>query len=188
MPTSPWQARKPPRDDRRRWSLLKELRLGVLILRAYFLKCFPFVVPFLLCLCRYFQSFFVSPSPEKNTPHRQDEAVDVARTREIHHSNQIQSRGWSSLLYRKSKRGEFFLRFRLNLILSRFGWSMLQLSWLFHSTTDLCSIFVPLTQDNQPNVWFSVNGERLGTYRGHGGAVWCLDVNYDTTKVLTGTT
>merc|ERR1711970_514197 len=41
-------------------------------------------------------------------------------------------------------------------------------------------------KDNQPNVWFSINGERLGTYRGHGGAVWCLDVNYDTTKVLTG--
>jgi len=41
-------------------------------------------------------------------------------------------------------------------------------------------------KDNQPNVWFSINGERLGTYRGHGGAVWCLDVNYDTSKVLTG--
>lgn len=41
-------------------------------------------------------------------------------------------------------------------------------------------------KDNQPNVWFSINGERLGTYRGHGGAVWCMDINYDTTKVLTG--
>jgi len=32
-------------------------------------------------------------------------------------------------------------------------------------------------KDPQPNVWYSVNGERLGTYKGHGGAVWCLDVS-----------
>ena len=25
------------------------------------------------------------------------------------------------------------------------------------------------------NVWYSVNGERLGTYNGHTGAVWCVD-------------
>ena len=25
------------------------------------------------------------------------------------------------------------------------------------------------------NVWYSVNGERLGTYTGHTGAVWCVD-------------
>ncbi|XP_064605657.1 eukaryotic translation initiation factor 3 subunit I-like [Liolophura sinensis] len=41
-------------------------------------------------------------------------------------------------------------------------------------------------KDPQPNVWFSLNGERLGTFRGHTGAVWCLDVNWDTTRVLTG--
>lgn len=27
------------------------------------------------------------------------------------------------------------------------------------------------------NVWYSVNGERLGTYNGHTGAVWCVDVD-----------
>ena len=32
-------------------------------------------------------------------------------------------------------------------------------------------------KDPQPNVWYSINGERLGTYKGHGGAVWCLDVS-----------
>ena len=32
-------------------------------------------------------------------------------------------------------------------------------------------------KDPQPNVWYSVNGERLGTYKGHNGAVWCLDVS-----------
>ena len=32
-------------------------------------------------------------------------------------------------------------------------------------------------KDNQPNVWYSINGERLGSYTGHGGAVWCIDVD-----------
>lgn len=41
-------------------------------------------------------------------------------------------------------------------------------------------------KDPQPNVWYSINGERLGTYKGHGGAVWCLDVSWDTCKLLTG--
>jgi len=41
-------------------------------------------------------------------------------------------------------------------------------------------------KDPTPNVWYSLNGERLGTFKGHTGAVWCLDVTWDTTKVLTG--
>uniref|UniRef100_A0AAQ4RD03 Serine-threonine kinase receptor-associated protein n=1 Tax=Gasterosteus aculeatus aculeatus TaxID=481459 RepID=A0AAQ4RD03_GASAC len=36
------------------------------------------------------------------------------------------------------------------------------------------------------NVWYSVNGERLGTYNGHTGAVWCVDCDWDTKNVLTG--
>jgi len=32
----------------------------------------------------------------------------------------------------------------------------------------------------------SENGERIGTYHGHCGTVWCLDVNFDSTKLLTG--
>jgi translation initiation factor 3 subunit I len=32
-------------------------------------------------------------------------------------------------------------------------------------------------KDVKPNVWYSLNGERLGTYNGHGGAVWCFDIN-----------
>ena len=32
-------------------------------------------------------------------------------------------------------------------------------------------------KDTKPNVWYSLNGERLGTYNGHGGAVWCIDVD-----------
>eukprot|EP00128_Syssomonas_multiformis_P011565 Colp12_sorted_trinity150504_noHs@12230 len=41
-------------------------------------------------------------------------------------------------------------------------------------------------KDQTPHVWRSENGERLGTYNGHNGAVWCIDVNWDTSKVLTG--
>ncbi len=33
-----------------------------------------------------------------------------------------------------------------------------------------------VAKDHKPTVWFSANGERLGTYNGHGGAVWCVDV------------
>ncbi|GIY87598.1 eukaryotic translation initiation factor 3 subunit I [Caerostris extrusa] len=42
------------------------------------------------------------------------------------------------------------------------------------------------SKDPTPNVWYSVNGERLGTFDGHNGSVWCIDVNWDSTKVATG--
>ncbi|KAK9159612.1 hypothetical protein Syun_005953 [Stephania yunnanensis] len=32
-------------------------------------------------------------------------------------------------------------------------------------------------KDHTPTVWFADNGERLGTYKGHNGAVWCCDVS-----------
>jgi len=41
-------------------------------------------------------------------------------------------------------------------------------------------------KDNQPNVWFSMNGERLGSFVGHNGAVWTLDVNWESSHLLTG--
>lgn len=41
-------------------------------------------------------------------------------------------------------------------------------------------------KDNRPTVWYSINGERLGTFMGHGGAVWCLDPSWDTKYLLTG--
>jgi len=43
-----------------------------------------------------------------------------------------------------------------------------------------------VAKDTKPTVWYSANGERLGTYDGHTGAVWCVDVNRDSTRVLTG--
>jgi translation initiation factor 3 subunit I len=41
-------------------------------------------------------------------------------------------------------------------------------------------------KDNCPSVWFSSNGERLGTYDGHNGTVWCIDVDWKTEKFLSG--
>ncbi|XP_055607105.1 eukaryotic translation initiation factor 3 subunit I [Uranotaenia lowii] len=41
-------------------------------------------------------------------------------------------------------------------------------------------------KDHKPSVWFSLNGERLGTYNGHVGAVWCVDVDWTTTRLITG--
>ncbi|XP_031559740.1 eukaryotic translation initiation factor 3 subunit I-like [Actinia tenebrosa] len=41
-------------------------------------------------------------------------------------------------------------------------------------------------KDTKPNVWYSLNGERLGTYNGHGGAVWCFDINWESTKFASG--
>ena len=32
-------------------------------------------------------------------------------------------------------------------------------------------------KDQQPNVWYSMNGERLGSFKGHTGAVWGIDVD-----------
>lgn len=42
------------------------------------------------------------------------------------------------------------------------------------------------SKDNKPNVWFSLNGERLGTFNGHQGTVWCIDVDWTSTKFMTG--
>merc|ERR1719153_1974876 len=41
-------------------------------------------------------------------------------------------------------------------------------------------------KDHHPNVWYSLNGERLGTFEGHQGAVWCLDPRGDTSHLVTG--
>eukprot|EP00727_Mastigamoeba_balamuthi_P004594 m51a1_g14132 putative eukaryotic translation initiation factor 3 subunit i-like (325) ;mRNA; f:223806-224976 len=41
-------------------------------------------------------------------------------------------------------------------------------------------------KDQTPMAWRTDNGERLGTYEGHKGAVWYLSVNRLTTRLLTG--
>lgn len=42
------------------------------------------------------------------------------------------------------------------------------------------------SKDSKPNVWYSLNGERLGTFNGHQGAVWCIDVDWMTSRCITG--
>ncbi|XP_069705779.1 eukaryotic translation initiation factor 3 subunit I [Periplaneta americana] len=42
------------------------------------------------------------------------------------------------------------------------------------------------SKDHTPNVWYSLNGERLGSFDGHQGAVWAIDVNWDTTRFMSG--
>lgn len=41
-------------------------------------------------------------------------------------------------------------------------------------------------KDYKPQVWFTDNGERLGTYIGHKGTVWHCDVDFQSTRLLTG--
>eukprot|EP00055_Hartaetosiga_balthica_P002627 m.4637 g.4637 ORF g.4637 m.4637 type:complete len:327 (+) comp2267_c0_seq1:114-1094(+) len=41
-------------------------------------------------------------------------------------------------------------------------------------------------KDSTPAVWYSDNGERLGTFEGHTGAVWCCDVDYLTKYFVSG--
>ncbi|KAJ3050112.1 Eukaryotic translation initiation factor 3 subunit I, partial [Rhizoclosmatium hyalinum] len=42
------------------------------------------------------------------------------------------------------------------------------------------------SKDNKPCVWYSANGERLGTFNGHNGTVWDLAVTQDSRYLLTG--
>ncbi|WFC99107.1 translation initiation factor eIF3 subunit [Malassezia yamatoensis] len=43
-----------------------------------------------------------------------------------------------------------------------------------------------VSKDNVVNVWFSHNGERLGTYNGHNGTVWSVDVDSNSNLLVTG--
>ena len=35
---------------------------------------------------------------------------------------------------------------------------------------------VTCAKDHTPNIWYSDDGERIGTYKGHNGAVWTCDI------------
>lgn len=41
------------------------------------------------------------------------------------------------------------------------------------------------SKDKNPSVWYTDNGERLGTYGPHGGAVWDIDPSWDSKYVVT---
>ena len=32
-------------------------------------------------------------------------------------------------------------------------------------------------KDHTPSIWYADNGQRIGTYDGHCGTVWCVDIN-----------
>jgi len=42
------------------------------------------------------------------------------------------------------------------------------------------------SKDHVVNVWYSHNGERLGTYEGHNGSVWTVDVDSQSKFLVTG--
>jgi translation initiation factor 3 subunit I len=46
-------------------------------------------------------------------------------------------------------------------------------------------LFTAARKDKKPVCWFTDNGERLGNYIGHEGAVWDLDVDFTSTRLLT---
>ena len=41
-------------------------------------------------------------------------------------------------------------------------------------------------KDQQICVWYTHNGERLGTYKGHQGAIWTVDVDPTSTMIASG--
>ncbi|KAI9294492.1 eukaryotic translation initiation factor 3 39 kDa subunit [Neoconidiobolus thromboides FSU 785] len=43
-----------------------------------------------------------------------------------------------------------------------------------------------VAKDKVANVWYAHNGERLGTYNGHNGSIYTIDVTNDTTYCITG--
>jgi len=47
-------------------------------------------------------------------------------------------------------------------------------------------LLLSAAKDNIPSIWYSSNGERLGTFDGHNGAVWCIDIDWKTSKAITG--
>ena len=47
-------------------------------------------------------------------------------------------------------------------------------------------ILFSTAKDQVVCAWFSANGERLGTYHGHQGALWTIDVDPTTTMLATG--
>jgi len=43
-----------------------------------------------------------------------------------------------------------------------------------------------VAKDQHVCAWFSHNGERLGTYKGHQGAIWTVDVTPDSSMIASG--
>lgn len=63
--------------------------------------------------------------------------------------------------------------------------SILLLRFFFAHFLVAGDLIFTCSKDNKPTVWYADNGERLGTYKGHNGAVWSLDVSYYSEWLLT---
>ncbi|RHY30158.1 hypothetical protein DYB32_004561 [Aphanomyces invadans] len=46
-------------------------------------------------------------------------------------------------------------------------------------------LLVTCAKDHVPSLWYSHNGERIGTFHGHTGAVWACDISYNSEFLLT---
>lgn len=85
-----------------------------------------------------------------------------------------------SVLSRRAQHGELCLTQR-QIILAGHTRPLSQIK--FNREGDL---LFSVARDNVVNAWFSSNGERLGTYVGHSGAVPSVDVDSETTLLVTG--
>ncbi|KAI5700924.1 hypothetical protein M8J76_014457 [Diaphorina citri] len=47
-------------------------------------------------------------------------------------------------------------------------------------------LLISCAKDSDANVWYSVNGERLGTLSGSKGTIWTIDIDWNSTRILTG--
>ncbi|KJH40954.1 WD domain, G-beta repeat protein [Dictyocaulus viviparus] len=44
-------------------------------------------------------------------------------------------------------------------------------------------LLISAAKNKQPCLWYTENGERIGTYDGHNGVVWDVDVSWDTARL-----
>lgn len=47
-------------------------------------------------------------------------------------------------------------------------------------------LFVSCAKDLSPNLWYSDDGVRVGSFNGHNGTVWTCDITWDSSKLITG--
>lgn len=46
-------------------------------------------------------------------------------------------------------------------------------------------LLVSCAKDHKPNLWYSDDGTRVGTFDGHNGAVWTCDFDWESTRLIT---
>lgn len=46
-------------------------------------------------------------------------------------------------------------------------------------------LLVSCAKDHKPNIWYSEDGSRVGTFDGHNGAIWTCDFDWESTRLIT---